>query len=174
MLMKTLRNLSLALLTLAACTAVAVAQDPAPKKPATSSDARPARPSAPAEPKPSQAELASKTSKFGKIAKTDEAYKTALDAHALDDAQKLVDKDGAIKGTVTKVFEPRGGNLAILNFDENYQTAMTAMTRKENFDKFPALTNLLGKNVLITGKYTKFQNKMEIVLTNAAQIKLVE
>ncbi len=159
------RTISLALVTLIAGVTLAVAQDPAPKpKPAPASDARPA----------SQGELASKTAKFAKVAKTDPACKTALDAHALADAQKQIDKEVAFKGIVAKVFEPRSGAMAILNFDENYQSAMTAMMRKENFGKFPALTNLIGKEVLITGKFAQFQTRVEIVLTNASQIKLVE
>jgi hypothetical protein len=172
--MKPLRIAAFTFIGLAIFGGLALAQDPAPKAKTTPpTDARPARPGATTL-APSQAESASKTAKFGKIAKTDEACRTALDAHALDDALKLVDKDGAFKGTVTKVFEPRSGAMAILNFDEQYQTALTAMLRKENFDKFPALTNLLGKDVLITGKFAKFQTRVEIVLTNAAQIKLVE
>src|SRR6202020_171938 len=55
-----------------------------------------------------QADVASTKAKFGTVSKTDEAYKSALDAHALADAVKLVDKEGAFKGTVAKVFEPRG------------------------------------------------------------------
>jgi len=170
--MKRFQTISLAVTVMAACTLVAVGQDPAPKT-TPAPDARPAR-TAPAGPKTSQAEVASKTEKFGKVAKADETYKKALDAHALEDATKLADTDGAIKGTVAKVFEPASGAMLILNFDADYRTAMTALLRKDNFEKFPAMTNLLGKDILVTGKLVKFQTRMEIVLTNVAQIKLVE
>lgn len=164
----------LALFILAACCTLAFAQDPAPKPKATASpDSRPARGASDAK-AITQAEAASKTAKFGKISKTDDASKSALDAHALADAQKMVDKIGAFKGTVARVFEPRGGAIAILNFDENYRSALTAVLRREHFDKFPALTNLLGKDILVSGKFTQFQERVEIVLTNAAQIKIVE
>ena len=121
-----------------------------------------------------QADLASKTEKFGTLSKTDDLYKTALDAHALADALKQVDKDGAFKGTVAKIFEPRGGAMAIVNFDENYKTALTALLKKDEFDKFPALTNLLTKEVVVTGKFIEYQGRAEIILTNASQVKVVE
>jgi hypothetical protein len=119
-----------------------------------------------------QADVASTTAKFGTVAKTSEAYKSALDAHALTDAVKLVDTEGAFKGTVAKVFEPRG--LAIVEFDENYKTALTAIVRSASFTNFPALTNLIGKNVLVTGKFIKYRESAEIVLEKPEQIKLAE
>ena len=119
-----------------------------------------------------QADVASAMAKFGTVSKTDEAYKSALDAHALEDGLKLVDKEGAFKGTVAKVFEPRG--LAILEFDEKYKTALTAIVRSASFTNFPALTNLIGKNVLVTGKFIKYRESAEIVLEKPEQIKLAE
>jgi len=119
-----------------------------------------------------QADVASKTAKFDVISKTNDVYKTALDAHALDAASKQAGKDGAFKGTVAKIFEPRG--MAIINFDADYKMALTALLHKENFDKFPALTNLVGKEVVVTGKFIDYQGHAEIVLTNTAQIKLAE
>jgi hypothetical protein len=129
--------------------------DGAPKKPA----------------KPTQADVASLTASFGKIAKTDDQYKSALDAHALADALKMVDKDGAFKGTVAKVFEPRG--LAIVEFDENYRTALTAILKGANFTNFPALTNLVGKEVVVMGKFIKYRDSAEIVLDKPEQVKIV-
>jgi hypothetical protein len=121
---------------------------------------------------PKQADAASKTAEFGKVAKTDETYKSALDAHAIADAVKLVDKDGAFKGTVAKIFEPRG--LAIVEFDANYRSALTAILRGTNFSKFPALTNLVGKDVLMTGKFIKYRDSAEIVLEDPKQVKVVQ
>ena len=122
-------------------------------------------------PRKLQADDASTNAVFGAIARTDAAYKSALDAHALADALKMVDQDGAFKGTVAKVFEPRG--LAIVEFDENYKTALTAIVRGTNFSKFPVLTNLIGKDVLVTGKFIKFRESAEIVLEKPEQIKVV-
>jgi hypothetical protein len=135
-------------------------------KPSGGENARPAA-------KP-QSDVASKTAVFGKTSKGDEICKAALDAHDLAAGSKQVDKDGAFKGTVAKVFEPRSGTLAILNFDEDYKKAMTALVRSENFDKFPDLKMLIGKDVLVTGKFMDYHGAVEIVLTNVAQIKVIE
>jgi len=124
--------------------------------------------------KKSQSELASKSATFGKVSKTNETYKGALDAHALDLALKQVDKEGSFQGNVTAIFEPRSGGLAIMNFDKNYRTALTALLKGGDFDKFPDLKTLVGKDVLVTGKFISYQGRAEIVLTNTAQIKLVE
>jgi hypothetical protein len=163
---------ALALAGLITFALVSAAQDSPPKStnaaPAASTVTVALTPKRPAK----QVEVASATAKFGAVAKTNEAYKSALDAHALEDAMKMVDKEGAFKGTVAKVFEPRG--LAIVEFDENYKTALTAIVRGTNFANFPALTNLIGKNVLVTGKFIKFREAAEIVLEKPEQIKLAE
>ncbi len=128
-------------------------------------------------PKPSassQSDVASKTAQFGKVAKTDDAYKQALDAHELAAGLKLVDKEGSLKGKVSKIFEPRGGALAILNFDENYRSALTAIVRSENFSKFPDLKALVGKTVLLKGKFIEYHGAAEMVLTSPDQVKVVE
>jgi hypothetical protein len=166
------KKIILSFTTLITVTAVALAQDTTPK---TNSPAIP-KTGTNAVPRVilKQADVASKTAKFSAISKTDADYKSALDAHALDAALKQADKDGAFKGKVTKIFEPRGGAMAMINFDENYKTALTALLRKDNFKTFPALTNLMDKEVVVSGKFINYQGRVEIILTNAAQVKLVE
>ncbi len=61
-----------------------------------------------------------------------------------------------------------------MNFDKNYRTALTALLKGADFDKFPDLKILVGKDVLVTGTFIAYQGRAEIVLTNTAQIKLVE
>lgn len=162
------KTMALALAALAIVATITNAQDTAPKTPATGTNSLAAKPAA------KQADSASKTASFAKIAATDDVCKTALDAHALDAALKQVGKDGAFKGKVTQIFEPRNGSMAIVNFDPDYKTALTALLWKTNFAKFPALTNLAGKYVVVTGKFIEYQGRAEIVLTNATQVKLVE
>ncbi len=158
--------LALIVATLAVFAFNALAAD-SPSAPTNAPETKPA-------PKKSQSDVASKTATFGKISMTEDAYKSALDAHALDLALKQVDKEGAFKGTVTAIYEPRSGGLAIMNFDKNYRTALTALLKGADFAKFPDLKTLVGKDVLVMGKFISFQGRAEIVLTNAAQIKLVE
>ncbi len=122
----------------------------------------------------SQKAVASKTAKFATVSKTDEAYKKALDAHDLEGARLQAGKDGLFRGTVTQVFTPRSGTIAILNFDKDYKTALTAVVNKSFWAKFPDLTELVGKEVVITGKFTDFHGAMQIVLNAPNQIGVVQ
>ena len=164
----------IALAAFAALSTLVMAQNPAPKSTLPASTNAAAGTNTVRRGPGKQADVASKTAKFALVSKTDETYKTAIDAHALADALKQKDKDGAFKGKVTQIFEPRGGAMAIVNFDTNYRTALTALLKKDSFDKFPALTNLIGKDILVSGKFLDFQGRAEIILTNVSQVKLVE
>jgi len=121
-----------------------------------------------------QEQLASKTAKIGSIAKTDAAVASALDAHELDKAAAMVGKAGSVKGTVARLFAPNSGTILILNFDRDYKTAITAVVKRANFDKFPDLAVLEGKQVVISGKVSDFRGAPQIELTSADQIKIVE
>ncbi|MDB6123788.1 MAG: hypothetical protein JWQ71_2781 [Pedosphaera sp.] len=124
--------------------------------------------------KQKQGEAASKTAKFGSITKTDEVYKTAFDAHELENGHQNKDKAGAFKGTVSGVFEPKGYTRIILNFDPDYKSAMTALVNSDNFAKFPEIKKLVGKEVVVTGKFVDYQGNTEIIVTSPEQIKIVE
>src|SRR3989441_10464423 len=76
---------------------------------------------------PLQHVVASKTAKFGAVDKDDAAYKNALDAHDLAGALKLVSKAGAFRGTVSKLYEGRDGDMIVFDFDPNYRIALTAV-----------------------------------------------
>lgn len=121
-----------------------------------------------------QSEAASKTEQYKTVAKTDKAYK---DAHASTDlagALKLVDKPATFKGTVVKLFEPKGRTMVILNFAADYKTAITAVLRKSDFAAFPDVAALQDKEVLVSGKVTTYQDRPQIELTKPDQIKLVK
>jgi len=121
-----------------------------------------------------QSSVASKTAKFQNVAKTDALYTGALDAHDKAGAEKLIGKSGAFKGTVTKAFTPRNGGLVILNFDDDYKSAMTAVLKKSDFAKFPDLSELVGKEVVVTGKFMDFKGSPEIELSDPKQVALVK
>ncbi|MDQ3908393.1 MAG: hypothetical protein M3268_08610 [Acidobacteriota bacterium] len=122
----------------------------------------------------SQHDAASKTAKFGSVEKTSDAYKSALDAHDLEGASKLVGKDGAFRGTVAKVFEQRDGSLLIIDFDPNFRTALTAVLRRADYAKFPDVRELEGKEIVVSGKFTDFRGRAQIELSDPAQIKIVK
>ena len=121
-----------------------------------------------------QREVASKTAAFGTVSKSDDLYQTARDAHDLASAQKQLGQNGAFKGTVTKLFEERDGDLAILDFDTNYRTAMTAVLRNADFPKFPDMRTLEGKEIVVSGTFTAYQGRPQIELTDPGQLKLVK
>ncbi len=122
----------------------------------------------------SQSDLASKTVTLEKIGKGSEIYTNAVEAHDFTKAKEQMDKKGALRGTVAKIFEPRGNSMAIINFDAKYQSALTAVVRKADFSKFPDLKKLVGKPVVVSGKFIDYQGRPEIILTSPDQIKLVE
>ncbi len=168
-----IRNLS-ALLTLGAMlsfSAAAQTTNLAPKPPGAAVGTNSGRASAPVA--PSQRELASTNAVFAAVEPTAAALKTALDAHDLAGGLKQVDRAGGFKGKVSAVFEPRGGAMAILNFDPEYRTAMTAVVKKDDFGKFPDLKKLIGKEVLVTGKFINYQGRAELILTNLAQVEVI-
>lgn len=143
----------------------------------------PAAPSAPATAKiaadgdpigKAQSELASKTATFGTILAADHAVAKALEAHNLADAQKQVGKTGAFQGTVTQVYSPDDHDIVVLDFDKQYKTALTAVLLPGDYAKFPDLSTLQGKHVLITGTWSAPKGKPQITLTDPAQIKVIQ
>ena len=121
-----------------------------------------------------QSSAASKSAKFATIAKTDAAFKSAIDAHDRAGAEKLVGHDGAFRGKVTKAFSPRGGSVVILNFDQDYKTALTAVVKKSDFAQFPDLAKLVGQEVVVSGKFTDYKGSPEVELTDVKQIAIVK
>ena len=124
--------------------------------------------------KPLQGAVASKTAKFATVSKTDLLYTNALDAHDLAGAKKLVGQIGSFKGTVSKLFEERDGDLVVLDFDPNYRTALTAVLKNPDFPKFPDIHQLDGKEIVVSGKFVDFHGTAQIVLTDPDQVKIVK
>lgn len=124
--------------------------------------------------KPLQNVVASKTARFETVDKDDAIYKSALDAHDLAGALKLVGQEGAFRGTVDKLFEERDGDLIVFDFDPNYKTALTALLKNASFPKFPVVRDLLGKEIVVSGKFVDYHGKAQIELTDPKQIKVVK
>ncbi len=124
--------------------------------------------------KPLQHVVASKTAKFETVDKDDAAYKNALDAHDLAGAQKLIGKEGSFRGTVSKFFEERDGDLIVFDFDPNFRTALTAVLRNADFPKFPDVRVLNGKEIVVSGKFVDYHGKAQIELTDPKQIRTVK
>jgi hypothetical protein len=85
-----------------------------------------------------------------------------------------VGKTSSFKGTVSKLFEERDGDLVVLDFDPNYKTALTAVLKNADFSKFPDMSTLVGKEVIVSGKFVDYQGRAQVELTDPGQIKLVQ
>jgi hypothetical protein len=119
---------------------------------------------------PDQSSVAMKTP-FAKAAAT--AAKVALDAKNLDGAEKLVGKPGAFQGTVSSVYSPKNHAVVILDFDHEYDQALTAIARPSSYAKLPDLAALKGKHILVSGQFKAYKGKPEIEIDSPGQIKLL-
>ncbi len=120
-----------------------------------------------------QSELAAKSS-FKELEADDPSIEKALVAHDLEGARKLIGKSGAFQGEVVKVYTPDHNKIVILNFARNYKDALTAVIRPSSYARFPDLTKLKGKKVLVTGKFEEYRGAPQIVLTDADQLKVIK
>lgn len=121
-----------------------------------------------------QAKVASKTAKLGSVGAGDAVMKAALGPKDLAGAKKATGKDGSFRGKVVYVFVSNSGKTLILNFDQDYKSALCAVLKKDHFAHFPDLRTLAGKEVLITDKFIDFEGRPEIELTDPAQIRVVK
>jgi len=122
----------------------------------------------------SQKSVASKSAKFETVAKADKLYADAIDAHDLSKAGKMMGRDGAFRGKVAKLYTSRTGTIVSLNFDEDYKTALTAVVKGSDFSKFPDLSQLEGKHVVVSGTFSEYKGNPQIVLTDPKQIAVVK
>lgn len=121
-----------------------------------------------------QAEVASTSAKFATVAAGDGSVRDALKATDLDKAKEKQGKSGAFTGKIVKVFSPKSNSVVILNFHEDYKKALTAVVESKNFSKFPKLTELKGKTVLVTGKFDTFKGAPQINLKTPDQLKVIK
>ncbi len=121
-----------------------------------------------------QTEVASASAKFATIAAGDGSVKEALKADDLDGAKAKLGKTGAFTGKIVKVFAPKSNARVILNFNDDYKKSITAVVDAKNFDKFPKLTELKGKTVLVSGKFEAFKGAPQMLLKTPDQLKIVK
>ena len=121
-------------------------------------------------PGPTQASVAS-SKPFG-LAKLSDVAK-AIDAKDLKSAVALEGKKGTLQGTVSNVFCPRSNSVVILDFAEEYNDAVTVVVFAKDFKKFPDLTKLNGKHVLLTGKFKAYHDKPEVEISEPKDISIL-
>lgn len=89
------------------------------------------------------------------------------------DADRFYDQTMTVTGKVAQVtIRPK---VVFLNLDKAFpNTPFTGVIFSANTNGFKDVTKLKGKSVEITGKIKNYQDKPEIVLTNASQLKVIE
>jgi hypothetical protein len=123
---------------------------------------------------PEQATVASKTAKFETISSKNPLLRKALDAKNLAGGMKLVGKNGSFTGTVTSVYSPKGHFSVYIDFAEPWKNAISAQLQVADYAKFPVLSALRGKHLLVIGKFNAYQNTHpQIVVRSTAQIKII-
>ena len=141
--------------------------------PATAAPAAPAKPADDAaKTYPAQASVAAKGA-FGTVAASDKLLTAALDAKALADAKKLAGKPGSFQGTVTSVYSPKNHGFASLDFAAHYRDALTANIAPADYAKFPDLTQLVGKHVVVSGMFVARGEQTQLAVTSPDGIKIV-
>ena len=88
-------------------------------------------------------------------------------------ADFFYNQTATVTGKVAQVtFLP---TVVILNFEEGYPNApFTGVIFQRDTNKFSDLPKLTGQSVGLTGKVKEYQGKPEIILTNTAQLKVLE
>jgi DNA/RNA endonuclease YhcR with UshA esterase domain len=90
-------------------------------------------------------------------------------------ADIFYNQSATVTGKVAQVtFRP---SVVFLNLEEPYPNSpFTAVIFTKDTNQFGdlILTNLMGKNVGITGFIKQYQNKPEIVVSNSSQLKVLD
>ena len=168
-----LRFMTLTLCCAALGTAAVHADTPA-AKPSAPAAAAPAKPADNDDAKtyPAQASVATKGA-FGTVAASDKLLTAALGATALADAKKRVGQTGSFQGTVTSVYSPKNHGFVALDFAAHYRDALTANIVPADYAKFPDLAQLVGKHVLVSGKFVAHGEQTQLAVTSPDGIKIV-
>ena len=108
---------------------------------------------------------------FSTVSAGSPAVKSALKPSDSAKAMAMVGKMGGVTGTVTKVYTSRAATF--IDFDKEFKSDIAIYLSGANASKFGDLQSIVGKRVLITGRFATFKEKPEIVLSDPKQIKFV-
>jgi hypothetical protein len=122
--------------------------------------------------KPSQSSVALKSS-FASVDAMASQVKSAISAKDMKAAVAMEGKTGTFTGTITKVYAPSSNSIVVLDFDRDYDSAVTAVVKADNFKAFPDLSKLSGKSVVISGPVAEFRDHPQILLTSPNQIQVI-
>ncbi len=88
------------------------------------------------------------------------------------DAQKYVGKSVTVEGVVAAVHHAASAKVTFIDIGGRYpDNAFTGVILADDAAKFPDVDSLQGKTIDITGTITLYNQRPEIILKDAAQIK---
>jgi hypothetical protein len=135
----------------------------------------PAQDAAPATKKgPSQAAVAAKQVTFGTLTADDPRVKAATKTDDLTTARSLLGKSGSFLGTVARVYAPSSNSVVLLDFAHAYRTSVTAVVRSADFARFPDLTSVKGKQILVIGRVSEFKGQPQVELIRPEDLKIIK
>lgn len=109
--------------------------------------------------------------------KNKQSEKEVLNADDVKKIEAKKDEDVIVKGTVTEVYLPKSGTIAILNFGKDIKKCFKAVVFKADFDKWDGGAEGIkkkyqGKTVTVEGKVSMYQNAPQIAVKTPSQFKV--
>ena len=106
------------------------------------------------------------------------AERTVLDADDLPTLEARVGTVIAVQGECTAAFVPESGAVVVLNFAEDYRTAITVPIFRDHYDKWPGGAETIkeayvGKTLLIEGLATSYRDAPQIKVAHPGQLRVV-
>lgn len=99
------------------------------------------------------------------------------DTLTAEQASKMVDKEVIVKGNVagSRLFERDGKKTFLINLDKRYpQTPLTIVLYTEAYDKLALKEEIDGKNVVVKGTVSLFNDKPQIVVSDVNNLKILK
>ena len=102
----------------------------------------------------------------------------AIHASNLADLKNKLGSQCSFEGVLLQVFSTPKGGITLLNFAPTPTDAAEAVVSRPDYNKFPKLSNLIGKRLLVSGKLEEFENDrgekiLEIKISSPDQLSIV-
>lgn len=91
-----------------------------------------------------------------------------------EDASQYMGKEITISGEIIQTRDI--GNLTFLNFSKDFNTSLTLVIFKANYEKFPDAPEKIfkGHTIKAQGKISEFKGKTQMVIDNPEQIEILD
>lgn len=99
------------------------------------------------------------------------------DTLTAEQASKMVDKEVIVKGNVagSRLFEKEGKKTFLVNLDKRYpQTPLTIVLYTEAYDKLALKEEIDGKDVVVKGTVSLYNDKAQILVSDVNNLKILK